>query len=109
MSHVTTHVLDTGHGVPARGVAVTLRTAGGKELGRGITDADGRVGGLGPDALDPGTYVLTFDTGAYWADLDIQTFFPTVTIAFEIPEPPAAHYHVPLLVSPFAYSTYRGS
>jgi 5-hydroxyisourate hydrolase len=121
MSHVTTHVLDTTRGVPARGVEVTLAQAdatGGADSSRasrpgriatGTTDADGRIGDLGPEALEPGTYTLTFDTRAYWADLDVQTFFPTVTIAFEICEPPAAHYHVPLLLSPFAYSTYRGS
>lgn len=119
MSLVTTHVLDTARGVPARGVGVTLAqteatgeadaSRASSPIATGTTDADGRIGDLGPDTLDPGVYTLTFETGAYWADLDVQTFFPTVTIAFEIPEPPAAHYHVPLLLSPFAYSTYRGS
>ena len=107
MSHLSTHVLDTSRGVPASGIAVELADGGGSVVATGITDADGRVGELGPDALEPGLYLLTFATGAYFAALGATTFFPSVSVAFEIADAP--HYHVPLLLSPFAYSTYRGS
>ena len=108
MSAVTTHVLDAALGRPAVGVAVRLETAGGEPLARGSTDADGRVTGLGPDALPPGTYRIRFDTGAYFAAAGQAGFYPEVTITFDLSDPDA-HYHVPLLLSPFAYSTYRGS
>jgi 5-hydroxyisourate hydrolase len=104
MSLVTTHVLDTAKGVPAPGIAVRLE-AGGTLIAEGVTDSDGRVRDLGPDRLDAGVYRLTFDTGAY---LGPDTFFPEVTISFRILDP-GAHHHVPVLLSPFSYSTYRGS
>ena len=111
MSHVTTHVLDTASGKPAPGVPVTLSRldgAGWVRLAGGTTDADGRIKELGPERLPAGTYRLAFDTGAYFAARSAETFFPEVTITFGVAaaEP---HYHVPLLLSPFAYSTYRGS
>ena len=106
ISHVTTHVLDTGTGRPAVGVAVTLLDAGGSEVATGVTDADGRVRVLGPIALVPGTYRLRFATGAYYAERRQVTFFPEVEVAFFLDE---GHAHVPLLLSPFAHSTYRGS
>ncbi|WP_103350132.1 hydroxyisourate hydrolase [Amycolatopsis sp. CA-128772] len=105
MSLVTTHVLDTATGRPAPGIAVRFETAGGKPIAEGRTDDDGRIRDLGPETLEPGTYRLVFDTGAY---LGPDAFFPEVTLAFRISDP-AAHHHVPLLLSPFAYSTYRGS
>ena len=111
MSHVTTHVLDTGSGKPAADVQVTLRRLDGGawvQIAEGATDADGRVKQLGPDRLPTGTYRLTFDTGKYFAASDTNTFFPEVTITFGVVES-ETHYHVPLLLSPFAYSTYRGS
>ncbi|WP_296195370.1 hydroxyisourate hydrolase [uncultured Microbacterium sp.] len=106
MPHLTTHVLDATRGVPAAGVEVTLTDASGTALATGLTDADGRLG-LGPDALAAGDYALTFGTGAYFAALDVAAFYPSVTVAFTVAERP--HYHVPLLLSPFGYSTYRGS
>lgn len=107
MSLITTHILDNSTGRPAAGVAVVLAQAQGPELARGTTDDDGRVGELGPQSLEPGIYQLTFHTGPYFADHDVETFFPEVTITFEVGT--EEHYHVPLLLSPYAYSTYRGS
>ncbi len=105
MSLVTTHVLDTAVGRPAAGIAVRFETAAGEPIAGGRTDADGRIRDLGPERLEPGAYRLVFDTGAY---LGPDAFFPEVTLTFRIADP-AAHHHVPLLLSPFAYSTYRGS
>jgi 5-hydroxyisourate hydrolase len=113
MSQITTHVLDTSRGRPARGVAVKLdhREKGGefRELARGKTNSDGRLTDLLPPKLKlkPGEYRLTFDTGAYFKAADVPYFYPSVSIVFDIHSPD--HYHVPLLVSPFGYSTYRGS
>ncbi|MCW2494146.1 hydroxyisourate hydrolase [Jatrophihabitans sp.] len=101
---VSTHVLDAVRGVPAAGVAVHLTGASGKGLRSAVTDADGRVPDLAGE-LEPGVYRLTFDVAGY---LGPDTFYPEVTITFRIAEA-AAHHHVPLLLSPFAYSTYRGS
>ena len=106
MSHVTTHVLDAVTGIPADGVKIAL-LRGDEVLATAATDDDGRVKDLGPDRLEPGIYQVRFDTGEYFARDDLDTFYPEVTIAFEITGP--EHYHVPLLLSPFAYSTYRGS
>jgi 5-hydroxyisourate hydrolase len=100
VSQVTTHVLDTALGRPAAGVAVTLEQDGGV-LARGTTDPDGRVGDLGPDRLDPGTYRLRFDTA------DRSAFFPEVLVVFVVED--GDHLHVPLLLSPHGYTTYRGS
>ncbi|MBR7829144.1 hydroxyisourate hydrolase [Actinospica sp. MGRD01-02] len=110
-SHVTTHVLDAAKGAPASGVLVTLEQHGGDAwhvVGTGTTDADGRINELGPDRLPEGRYRVGFDTGTYFAAQGTDTFYPEVTIVFELADA-AAHYHVPLLLSPFAYSTYRGS
>ncbi|MET3923605.1 hydroxyisourate hydrolase [Arthrobacter sp. UYEF20] len=111
VSHVTTHVLDTGSGKPAAGIAVTLHLLDGEQwvqLATGSTDADGRIKELGPDRLSSGTYRLGFNTGAYFAATGTGTFFPEVTLTFLV-DGAQAHYHVPLLLSPYAYSTYRGS
>ncbi|AXJ08696.1 hydroxyisourate hydrolase [Arthrobacter sp. PM3] len=110
-SHVTTHVLDTGSGRPAAHVAVALDMLDGERwvtLATGTTDDDGRVKTLGPEKLATGTYRLTFGTGAYYAATGTETFFPEVALTFAVSET-QPHYHVPLLLSPFAYSTYRGS
>lgn len=111
MSHITTHVLDTVRGAPATHVAVALahHRPGGElaHLASGLTDRDGRLA-IGPDVLDPGMYQLSFGTGAYFADQDVESFYPLAIITFTVAEG-VAHYHVPLLLSPFAYSTYRGS
>lgn len=107
ISHVTTHVLDNATGLPAPGIAVALATADGATLGSGTTDADGRVADLGPERLEAGTYRLDFATGDYFAARGQETFFPEVSVAFTVDS--ARHCHVPLLLSPFAFSTYRGS
>ncbi|WP_067815647.1 hydroxyisourate hydrolase [Nocardia inohanensis] len=106
MSSLSTHVLDAVRGAPATGVAVTLFDSGGNELASGSTDADGRVGALGPD-LSPGIHRLVFGTADYFAAQGVDAFYPEVSIAFTVGS--ERHYHVPLLLSPFAYSTYRGS
>jgi 5-hydroxyisourate hydrolase len=113
MAHtISTHVLDTVLGVPAAGIAVTLerRAEGGwEECGGGVTDADGRIGDLlGGASLTPGVYRATFDVGGYFDSMERERFYPFVSVVFEIPST-ARHYHVPLLLSPFGYTTYRGS
>jgi 5-hydroxyisourate hydrolase len=108
MSTVTTHVLDTALGRPAAGVAVRLESAAGAVVASGVTDADGRVGALGPGDLAPGVYRIWFGTGDYFARDGRRTFYPEVAVTFEV-EDGGGHYHVPLTLSPFAYSTYRGS
>lgn len=108
MSHLTTHVLDGSVGRPAAGVAVRLTDEAGSLIAEGATDADGRIADLGPERLPSGTYHVTFATGAYFAATGTPAFYPSVTITVAVDEA-AAHYHVPLLLSPFAYSTYRGS
>jgi 5-hydroxyisourate hydrolase len=103
MSALSTHVLDTATGRPAAGVPVRLETRSGALLGDGVTDADGRVGALGPPNLAEGVYVLRFDTAAY-----VTGFYPEVVVVFTITDA-GQHHHVPLLLSPYGYSTYRGS
>jgi 5-hydroxyisourate hydrolase len=103
---LSTHVLDTGADRPATGVAVVLESAAGELLADGRTDADGRVGALGED-LAPGDYRIRFDTGAWFTDAGVQAFYPEVAVAFTIRAD--EHFHVPLLLSPYGYSTYRGS
>lgn len=108
---ISTHVLDTALGRPAADVTVLLERLVGDQwtaAGRGRTDANGRISALLEGPPLAGTYRLTFDTGAYFAVQDTRAFFPEVGIVFEAldGEP---HYHVPLLLSPFGYSTYRGS
>jgi 5-hydroxyisourate hydrolase len=110
---ITTHVLDVARGKPASAVPVTLerRDAAGQwtEVGRGATDADGRLKTLTPGAaLPPGHYRITFDTGAYFAAIGVEGFYPSASVVFIVGDG-AAHYHVPLLLSPYGYSTYRGS
>ena len=110
-SPVTTHVLDTARGRPAAGVPVTLDLFDGgtwKRIGHGTTDADGRIRDLTDSRVTPGRYRLTFDTAAYFTDARIPSFFPVVEIVFDVREA-GEHHHVPLLLSPFGYSTYRGS
>ncbi|MET0740041.1 MAG: hydroxyisourate hydrolase [Candidatus Nanopelagicales bacterium] len=111
MSTVTTHVLDTSVGQPAAGVAVTLQQVRGSEttdVGHASTDADGRVRELGPERLPSGTYRLVFATGGYFAERGVDALYPQVVLDFVVADS-AAHYHVPLLLAPYAYSTYRGS
>ena len=111
---ITTHVLDLSSGQPAQGMGVTLEIQrqghGWVKLGERKTDADGRVKEfLQPgSALDRGHYRLAFEVGAYYGGRGEATFYPVVPVEFEVRDP-SQRYHVPLLVSPFGYSTYRGS
>jgi 5-hydroxyisourate hydrolase len=109
MSTVSTHVLDTALGRPAAGIRVELEREG-KVIESGVTDADGRVRDLYGKSvpLAVGTYLLRFLVDEYFSKDGLQHFYPEVIVAFRITEM-GAHYHVPLLLSPFGYSTYRGS
>jgi 5-hydroxyisourate hydrolase len=108
---ISTHVLDTTRGEPAAGVAVTLSRLDGKNavtLGTQETDADGRVGSLADGALTAGTYRLSFEVGAYYKKKGATAFLQRATLDFEITDT-GRRYHIPLLMSPFACSSYRGS
>jgi 5-hydroxyisourate hydrolase len=113
MSQITTHVLDTSKGKPAAGIAIVLEelTKSNHWIGRGKgeTNADGRLPDLlaSEVKLDRGIYRLLFDTASYFKIQGIQSFYPSVMITFEVTD--HAHYHVPLLLNPYGYSTYRGS
>jgi 5-hydroxyisourate hydrolase len=113
MSGITTHVLDTSRGRPASGVHVLLEVReenGWREIGRAMTDGDGRVRQILPvgSALTTGTYRLTFGIESYFRTQGIETFYPEASIVFHVRDA-NLHHHVPLLLSPFGYSTYRGS
>ncbi len=114
MGAITTHVLDTSRGRPASGVPVVLEMRSGgnewKVVGKGATDADGRLTNLLPagSPLEAGTYRLTFDSGAYFRAQNVESFHPQVAVIFAVRDA-AQHYHVPLLLSPYGYTTYRGS
>jgi 5-hydroxyisourate hydrolase len=110
---ITTHVLDLSVGTPAPGVRVTLARV--EEVKRtpiasGVTDADGRLRDLvqSGNPMAGGVYELTFETGPYFRSKGVEPFHPRITVTVEITDP-RQHYHVPLLVSPFGYTTYRGS
>ena len=111
---ITTHILDTSLGKPAANVAVALERVDaygeGTIVGEARTDSDGRARNLMDEGstLEAGRYRLSFDTGAYFTMTRRETFYPLVSITFLVTDP-AQHYHVPLLVSPYGYSTYRGS
>jgi 5-hydroxyisourate hydrolase len=113
-SPITTHVLDLSQGKPAAKLAVSLhfRESAGdwKQLARGITSPDGRVEDLLEPGkkMQPGTYRLSFETEAYFKSSGTAGFYPSVSIDFHLADP-SQHYHVPLLLSPYGYSTYRGS
>jgi 5-hydroxyisourate hydrolase len=111
MNTFSTHVLDTMHGRPASGLALVLSGPNG-EMKRGTTDADGRCPDLAPAGLAPGKYAIRFSVAAYFrglgVDLPDPPFLDEVNVDFGVAAG-GGHYHVPLLVSPFAYSTYRGS
>ena len=112
MSAITSHVLDISLGKPVTGLSVSLaRLVEGerKPLGRGVTDQDGRVKQLlGDAALEVGVYRLSFETGAHYRSAGQSSFYERVELEFRV-ESASEHYHVPLLLSPFGYSTYRGS
>ena len=114
MSKITTHVLNISAGRPAKGISVKLEAQDGSgewnAIGTGTTDEDGRSGDLlEPEAeISPGNYRLRFDTKSYFARDHVESFYPEVVVTFSVRNP-AEHYHVPVLLSPFGYSTYRGS
>ena len=114
MSAITTHVLDTATGRAAAGVHVLLEQRADEgqwqSINRGTTDGDGRLRSLYPESqpLAPGVYRLTFDTGRYFETQGVAAFYPEVSVVFET-APGEKHYHVPLLLSPFGFSTYRGT
>jgi 5-hydroxyisourate hydrolase len=111
-SPITTHILDTSIGRPARDLAVTLayeEKSGFEEIGHGLSDEQGCVHDLYPvRPLELGTYRLRFATEAYFRGLGVRCFYPYLDVVFVV-DVPSEHYHVPLLLSPFGYSTYRGS
>ena len=113
MSPITTHVLDTARGVPAMGVPVRLEFSKSPDhwdlIGKGKTNQDGRAADLLPEKypLEKGVYRLVFETDVYFKTLRVETFYPCVEVVFEVKD--KRHHHVPLLLSPFGYSTYRGS
>jgi 5-hydroxyisourate hydrolase len=111
MNTLSTHVLDTMHGRPAAGMALVLSGAEG-EIGRGATNADGRCPDLVPAGLMPGRYSIRFSVADYFRRLGVALpdppFLDEVAVEFGIAAD-GGHYHVPLLVSPYGYSTYRGS
>jgi 5-hydroxyisourate hydrolase len=113
MSKITTHVLDVSLGRPAANIPVLLETQSANgtwsEAGRGATDSDGRLKDLAAGkTLAAGIYRLTFDTHSYFSARNISRLYPQVIIVFEVKDA-QEHYHIPLLLSPFGYSTYRGS
>lgn len=113
MSRITTHVLDVSVGRPAPGVPVILEieNKGGawKELSRGATDADGRLRHLlAPGSLVKGRYRLIFETQAYFDSRSVETLYPAIVVVFQVRDT-NQQYHIPLLLSPHGYSTYRGS
>lgn len=113
MSTISTHVLDTARGMPARGIRVTLQRAAGpdqwKDLAMGSTNADGRIPDFVPTdvTLTEGIYRMRFDVSAYFSEHKTKSFYPYIEVVFELGND--GHYHVPLLLSPWGYSTYRGS
>ena len=108
MTGITTHVLDAALGRPAVGVRVRLEGSGGAVLGEARTDDQGRVRDFGVPTLHTGVHRLVFATGEYFSARDRPTFYPEVVVTFSVTAADE-HHHVPLLLSPFAYSTYRGS
>lgn len=114
MSGITTHVLDTARGRPAAGVPIALdrRAPDGSwsRVGHGVTDADGRLRTLvaDPSTMTPGVYRITFDTAEYFSAIEVEGFYPEASVVFTVRDP-TEHFHVPLLLNPYGYSTYRGS
>ncbi|HLZ93933.1 MAG TPA: hydroxyisourate hydrolase [Candidatus Dormibacteraeota bacterium] len=109
---ISTHVLDTMRGTPAAGLAVTLsrREPDGdwKSIGESVTDADGRVRRLSEDELDAGEYQLRFDTRPYFQRSGLDAFYPEVLVVFNL-EDASGHLHIPVLLSAFGYTTYKGT
>jgi 5-hydroxyisourate hydrolase len=112
MTRITSHVLDISAGRPASGLTVRLERRGSPDdsapLASAATDADGRVGDWLPSGIPAGRYRLVFETGAWFQAAGRDNLYPEVCIDFEVVDG-VSHYHLPLLLSPFGYSTYRGS
>lgn len=112
LTGITTHVLDTARGRPAAGVSVALEMRAGADwarMGVAATDDHGRVANLvAPEKFERGTYRLRFDVAAYFRAHGLESFYPEVSVTFDVRDP-GQHYHVPLLLSPWGYTTYRGS
>ena len=108
MGTLSTHVLDTSLGAPAAGITVVLETMDGQAVEDAITDGDGRVASIGPERLGEGDYRLRFASGGYFAGRGVDAFYPEVVVVFTVADADQ-HYHVPVLLNPFGYSTYRGS
>ena len=113
MSQITTHVLDTSKGQPAEGIKISLQRPSAQDqwenITSGVTNSDGRVANFMSDdqVIEPGIYRMLFDTKSYFEKYNTKAFYPEVPVIFEITD--TEHYHIPLLLSPFGYSTYRGS
>jgi len=113
MGQITTHVLDTAKGQPAEGIKISLQRPVGdgqwEDITTGVTNSDGRVPNFMADGqtIEPGMYRMLFDTKTYFENIGTKGFYPEVSVSFEITD--GEHYHIPLLLSPFGYSTYRGS
>jgi 5-hydroxyisourate hydrolase len=108
---LSSHVLDAARGIPAQRVRIRWelwREDVWQHVADGVTDDDGRVTDWGGPPTDAGVHRLVFDSGGYFAAQDVATFYPEVVVVFDVVDPDA-HHHVPLLLSPFAYSTYKGS
>jgi 5-hydroxyisourate hydrolase len=113
LSGISTHILDTARGRPAAGIAISLEMRAGSDwtqLAQTTADENGRSGNLVPPGMsfERGTYRLRFDVVTYFRKQNVETFFAQVTVTFEVLDP-AENYHVPLLLSPWGYTTYRGS
>ena len=112
MSGITSHVLDTSRGTPAEGITIRLESEAAdtqwKTLNEAVTDSDGRVANLAPDSLPAGDFRISFLVEEYFKRQEVKSFYPIVRIEFKVDDP-KQHYHVPLLLNPFGYSTYRGS
>lgn len=112
VSQITTHVLDTAIGLPGANISIRLQAKQNniwQTIAQGITNTDGRISDLLPQErnLKPATYKMVFDTGSYYANQNLKTFYPEVEIQFSTFD--ETHYHVPLLINPFGFNTYRGS
>ncbi len=113
MSQITTHVLDTARGKPAEGISITLQRTSGNDqwetIASGVTNEDGRISDLlaKDDIMPTGTYRMLFKTKNYFENQGVNSFYSSIPIVFKIHDD--SHYHIPLLLSPYGYSTYRGS
>ena len=112
MNQITTHVLDTSKGLPAEGIKISLQRPVGEDqwedICTGVTNNDGRIPNfMGDITIEPGVYRMYFDTKAYFTAQNTKGFYPFVPVVFEITD--TEHYHIPLLLNPYGYSTYRGS